>query len=543
MAQQAAVPELRFEHFLTYQEVTDFVEELASSRPGLCRLESLGTSREGRDLHLLSITDFSSGESADKPGYLVHGNIHASELAGTHAALFTARSLLHEAPELLREVVFYVVPRLNPDGAEFAVTSCGRIRSRTDLADREPNALYQEDVNGDGLILSMRQQHPAGNFVVDPEDPRLLTRRRFDSSPPYYRVLPEGMIHRWDGSDNIREGGRSFDWNRNWSYDWRPEPEQPGAGDFPFSEPEMRCLGTFIHARPNLFGVLGYHTGPAAVLRPPSTGSDTDLEADDLRWLEDLAKIAADNTGFPVIPVVKYHNVRSRDIELRGHFHNFGYRHLGLYVFEFELGTMRNSAGLSTKEQFDARTPEDTDAHMRQVISWWDRQSDANPLFVAWQAFEHPQLGSVEIGGFRLPELANPALTHLEGIAAGTYRFTLEHARRHPGVTVEDLKAEPMGDQVWRIRARIANRGALPTHVSQRGRHLRRLRPVRAELILADGADLLSGQGFFDLGHLAGVSGERTVEWFVRSAGGQLGCIHVRGGAGGNLVVDVYGQS
>ena len=90
------------------------------------------------------------------------------------------------------------------------------------------------------------------------------------SRPPFFRTFPEGIIHDWDGTDNIRVEGRSFDWNRNWSYDWRPEPEQGGAGDFPFSEPEMRAIAGFIHGRPNLFGILGYHNGPAAVLRPPS---------------------------------------------------------------------------------------------------------------------------------------------------------------------------------------------------------------------------------------------------------------------------------
>ena len=120
-----------------------------------------------------------------------------------------------------------------------------------------PNTLYQDDVDGDGLILSMRQEHPDGPFVADPEDARLLVRRRAESRGPFYRVLPEGRIHSWDGGDRIRVEGRGVDWNRNWSYDWRPEPEQVGAGDFPFSEVEMRLLAEFVHSRPNLFGMLG----------------------------------------------------------------------------------------------------------------------------------------------------------------------------------------------------------------------------------------------------------------------------------------------
>ncbi|MEW6752330.1 MAG: M14 family metallopeptidase [Candidatus Latescibacterota bacterium] len=533
MPTRPGLPKLPFDHYLTYQEVTAFLEELAARRPALCRLGSLGESREGRPIPLLSVSDFGSGDPDDRPAYLVHGNIHASELAGTHAALYTARQLLADQPEVLERVTFHLVPRLNPDGAEFAVTTGGRIRSRTDTSQREPNTLYMADVNGDGLVLSMRQQHPNGGFARDPEDPRLMVQRRFDTPGPFYRVLPEGHIHQWDGSEAIRQGGRSFDWNRNWSYDWRPEPEQGGAGDFPFSEVEMHHLAQFVHRHPSLFGVLGYHTGPAAVLRPPSTGADAALDEGDLRVMEDLAQIGAQETGFPVIPVVKYRLERSRDIELRGHFHDFGYRHLGLFVFEFELGNVLNSAGLSTAEQFQVRTPQDSEAQMRQVLRWWDRRRRRPALMVPWRPFQHPQLGRVEIGGFLSPHLANPTLEDLRGTVRGTHRFTLAHAARHPRIVVEDLACDSVAPQMWRIRCRIANRGGLPTHVTQRGRSLSRLRPVRVALDLAEGVSVLSQEACFDLGHLAEATGSRQVEWFVRGPQGRLGEVRAQGGTGG----------
>ncbi|MDA0747238.1 MAG: M14 family metallopeptidase, partial [bacterium] len=389
------VPALPFRQFFSFQDVTEFLSKLASAHPNLCKLQSLGKSREGREIHLLVVTDFKTGAPEDRPAYLLHGNIHAGELAGTHAALYTARQLLidHSRSNLLSRVTFYIVPRLNPDGAEHVVTTSGRIRSRTDWNNRPPNTLCQEDVNNDGLILTMRQKHPDGAFVVDPKDTRLLIRRQTTSKGPFYRVMPEGIIHDWDGTDRVFSEGRAFDWNRNWSFDWRPEPEQPGAGDFPFSEPEMRHLAEFLHSRPNLFGVLGYHTGPAAVLRPPSTGSLSDLDESDERQIEDLARIGEKETGFPVIPVIKYHGTRNRDINLRGHFHNFGYQHLGLYVYEFELGTIKDSAGISTQEQFTVENDEEYEAQMRRLMKWWDRLKSRSPLFKPWKRFQHPQLG------------------------------------------------------------------------------------------------------------------------------------------------------
>jgi hypothetical protein len=536
------IPALQFERFFAYDELTAYVRALADARPDLCELSSLGRSRQGRDIHLLTITDWSSGAPEDRPAYLVHGNIHAGEVAGTHAALHTARQLLldHKGSDLLSRVTFYVIPRINPDGAEEVVTTSGRVRSRTDRSPRQPNTLYQEDVDGDGRICSMRQEHPDGQYVVDPQDPRLLIRREAGSPGPAYRLFPEGRIHDWDGGDQIRVEGRSYDWNRNWSYNWRPEPEQRGAGDFPFSEPEMRLLGEFLHGHANLFGVLGYHTGPAAMLRPPSSGSLADLDPEDDQVMEDLARIGADETGFPVTPVIRYHDARRRDITLHGHFHDFGYHHLGLYVFEFELGIMLNSAGVSTEEIFEARTHLEHEALERRLYAWWDQQDPQEPLYRPWTPFNHPQLGPVEIGGAILPHYSNPALSDLRRIAQGTYRFTLAHAAKHPRVVIEDLSVATIGvagsSTVYRVRARFANRGALPTFVTNKGKGLRRLQPVRVEFRPAKGAELLSAYGHAELGHLRGPTGSRLLEWFIScpQEATELCEIHVHGGTGGS---------
>ncbi len=536
-----SLPTLPFKDFFTFAQTERFIQSLAQAKPKLCHLGSIGESREGRPIYMLTLTDFDTGDPQDKPAYLVHGNIHATELAGTHATLMTARQLLadHDAGriDLLGRIAFHIVPRLNPDGAEYAVTTSGVIRSRTDRHPLVANTLYQEDVNGDGLILSMRQKHPDGPFVKDPDDPRLMIRREGDSKPPFYRVIPEGLIYEWDGTDDIRIEGRHFDWNRNWSYDWRPEPEQGGAGDFPFSEPEMRALAEWIHGTPNLFGALGYHTGPNAVLMPPSTGSLDDLDAEDLRTIQDIADIGVRHTGFPPTHVINYKVDRDRTVNLRGHFHNFGYQHLGLFVYEFELGTMYNTPNVSTKEIFACRTPAETEAIIRKIMRWWDRNRRRAPtLFKPWRRFRHPQLGEVEVGGLLRKYLYNPTPAELATISKNTYRFTVDHAAKHPWARIEAVSVHGVADGVYRVRARIANRGELPTNVTNRGRSLARIKPVQVEFQTGEGAESLSQQAHYDLGHMPGLTGARALEWFVRTPpDGSVCTIHVRGGTGGNV--------
>jgi len=537
------LPPLPFEHFFSYAEMEAILRGLAAARPEWARLHSLGRSREGRELYCLTVTDATTGPAEDKPAYLIHGNIHAGELSGTHAALYTARQLLADYPhknKILAHVAFHIVPRINPDGAEVVVTTSEGVRSRTDRSILEPNQVVPKDMNGDGLILQMRQEHPDGDRVPHPKDKRLLVRRRAHSQGPFYRVFPEGEIHDWDGSDNIRPAGRGIDWNRQWGYDWRPEPEQGGAGDFPYSEPEMRAMAEFITAHPNLFGILGYHTGPAALLRPPSAGSDADLDPADLRKMKDICLVGTRLTGLEATPVTKYAGARRPDLALRGHFPSTGYFHFGLFVFEFELGTMWDSAGIKWKEVTAIEDEEEYEDIWRRMLAWCDRRGLTSRVFVPWKPFQHPQLGRVEIGGLVFREWAGMAMRHLRQRCEGTYRFTLYHASLHPRVRLEDVRAEAVSRDIYRIRARVANRGELPTNISNRGAKLRRLQTVRVEFRLGQGVKLLSNQAHYDLGHLSGPGGSRALEWFVRGAPGAKCRINVHGGTGGNTGIEVF---
>jgi hypothetical protein len=546
MLTEAPLPELVFRSFLNYQQVVDLAAALEAARPGLCHVGSLGQSHGGREIPLLIVTDYASGTPEDKPGYLVFANIHASEMGGTHAAFYTARQLLEDntSSNLLQRVAFYIVPRLNPDGAEEVVTtSTWFTRSRTDRSHLEANTLYPRDMNGDGLILAMRQEHRDGSFIADPEDARLLIWRTPDAAGPFYRVLPEGEIHQWDGTDHLLLDGRSFDWNRNWSYSWRPEPEQAGAGDYPYSEPEMRHLAEFIAHHRNLFGILSYHNGINGVLRPPSSGSEDEIEGGDLYTLQKLAQLAAEHTGLTAYAVSKIHAKGARDGHLWGHSLSTAYFQWGLFMFEIELGLMMNSAGVTTEEYLELAHAEKGSPYpptaVRRLMRWWDSQpvETRDPLFEAWEPYQHPQLGPVEIGGFLRRHQGGPSFADLAALVKGTYAFTVDHARKCPRVELEDLRVDAVAAGVFRIRVRVANRGEFPTHISNRGRGLRRFPPVRVEFQAAEGVTLLSAQGHYTLGHLAGLVGSQSLEWFVSAhqGAGELCELRVLGGTGGNL--------
>jgi len=519
------LPRLLFDRFLTYRPLTSFLRRLERSHPQLVHLSSIGKSREGREVWLLEITNRETGAAEEKPAYLVHANIHAQEVAGTHTACFIARELVRcfgedeEITALLNETVFYIVPRLNPDGAEYAVVTGGGIRSRTEYR-LERNALIPQDINGDGLILNMRWEDPTGDYVKAPEDTRVMLRRQEDSTGPFYRVMPEGLINEYDGGE-VRLTQRGYDWNRNWAMNWLPEPKQWGAGDFPFSEPEMRALAEFIFAHPNIYGLLGLHTGCSSLLRPPSSGDESALKSADLQIMKEIGKKGEEITGLKMRPITQYKWDYSDPINLFGHFGDWGYHHLGLFVFEVELGTIYNAAGLTTEEVF-ALSREETERLELRCLQW----HDANPqyqAFVDWKPFDHPQLGRVEIGGWRSTFHQNPSFKDLRNLCPKVTAFMLEHARRHPRLVLEQTAVDKVGDHVFRIRATVRNAGAFPTQITEKGNELSFVKPGEAVLTLDRNLELLSYSSRIELGHLPGVTGHRKLEWFVRLKPGRSG--------------------
>src|SRR5512145_1435701 len=111
------MPKIRFDRFYRYNEFTRFLKAYAKEYPNLIRLESIGKSHEGRDVWLVTATDFKSGSDAEKPAFWLDGNIHALEVTASAAALYLIPSLLTRykkddpVTRALDTCAFYIVPR------------------------------------------------------------------------------------------------------------------------------------------------------------------------------------------------------------------------------------------------------------------------------------------------------------------------------------------------------------------------------------------------------------------------------------------------
>ena len=171
------MPKTRFDKFYRYPALTRLLKEYAREYPDLIRLESIGKSHEGREVWLVTATNFKAGSDTEKPAFWVDGNIHASEVTTSAAAMYLIHSLVTKYktdPTITRALdtrAFYIVPRVNPDGAEWALADRPKIiRSSTreyPYADDPMNGLVTgEDIDRDGRILQMRIEDPNGAWKI-----------------------------------------------------------------------------------------------------------------------------------------------------------------------------------------------------------------------------------------------------------------------------------------------------------------------------------------------------------------------------------------
>ncbi len=534
--------ELRLDRFPRYEELTATLEEFVALHPRLFSVESIGKSYEGRDIWVVCATNLDTGPAADKPAFWADGNIHAAELTASLACLHFLNSLAegygHDADttRLLDTRAFYVCPRINPDGAEWALADRPKfIRSSTRPYpfDEDPvDGLTIEDVDGDGRILYMRVADANGNFKAHPQEPRLMIPRDpAESGGTYWRIMPEGTLKEFDGVEiRVNRNKQGLDLNRNFPSGWRQEFEQVGAGPYPTSEPEVRAVVDFIAKHTNLCGAVSFHTHSGVILRPFSTEPDDNMPAEDLWLYKRFGKKSTELTGYKNISI--YHDFRYHPKQVITGGFDWIYEHLGQFFWVVEIWAPAREAGIEDYhfiEWYRDHPPEDD----LKLLAWSDNEL-AGEAHVDWYAFDHPQLGRVEIGGWnRLACFRNPPKKYLEREVKRFPPWLVWQALTTPKLEILRTDVVRLGEDAWKVRLAVHNTGYLPTYVTKRALERKITRGVVYEIGLPDGAHLVAGKARVEGAQLEGrankvslqsltpdaaVTGDRgQCEWTVRA--------------------------
>ena len=504
-----------FNRYFTNEELAALLNEWAATYANILALGVLGQSHEGKDISILTITNKTTGPDTEKPAVWLDANIHATEIAGTTTALRIAWELLskygsdEKITRLVDTSTFYIVPRLNPDGAAWAMADIPKyVRSgvRPYPYEEKMEGLHAEDIDKDGRILSMRFPDPHGEWKISTQNPRLMEKRAPDETGgQYYRVFSEGLIEDYDGTlIKIARSHQGLDFNRNYPFEWRTESDQYGAGPYPTSEPEIRAAVVFITQHPNIHAGIAYHTFSGVILRPYGTKDDKEIDTDDLWTFEAIAERAKELTGYRTVSVFHDFKYHPKQV-ISGVSNDWLYENQGIYGYVIELWDIVGRA---------------TDKFERKYIEWfrnhpheddvkileWVEQNAAPGAYVDWYEYEHPQLGKLELGGMNsMYTFRNPPHAFMGEEAERNVPYVLSLAEMLPRLNIHTLKATLLADGTYHLNLVVENPGYFPTYTSKMGKK-RGARPVRVELELPEGAEFVQGKQKTDLGHLEGRS-------------------------------------
>ncbi len=506
-----------FDRHLRHAELTEWLHDIATTFPHLVTVESYGRSHEGRELWLATVTDASTGAHDTKPAYWVDANIHSVEVTGGAAALHLVQHLVtgfgtdDTVTRALRTRTFYVAPRVNPDGVEWALADSPQYRRSSVRAwpwrdaHRAPG-LHVRDIDGDGRVLTMRLRDPNGAWMVSDRDPRLMRPVPIEGTTPgtaRYRLLAEGEIVDHDGfTVPTPRPPQSLDMNRNFPAGWGTGV--PGSGDHPLSEPEIDALVRAVRARPNICGYNAYHTSGGVLLRPSSTQSDANLSPYDVWAWNELGRRGTELTGYTVHSVYEDFTWDKKDT-MSGAADDWVYEHLGLFGWTTEFWDVVHAAtGTKQSTHFWYLGPTEDEEHA--VLRWADEHGHSE-MYTDWYPFEHQQLGPVELGGWDdMCSWSNPPLALLAQEIRPHADFAVFQALASPVLEVLHTASVFLGGDTWRVEAGVANTGWLPTYVSARARDGHLVLPIVATL---EGAEVIGTPARVELGQLEGRSSMR----------------------------------
>ncbi len=497
-------------------------------------LQSIGKSPGGNDLWVLTLSR--GGNTATKPALALVAGLDGTHLAGTELALQLAEKLLNgrdSVARLLETRTIYVVPSVNPDAAAQAFAAlkwerAGNGQPTDDDRDGRVDEDGPEDLNGDGLITTVRVEDPTGTFMTSKTDPRVLVKADpTKGEVGRYRLLTEGIDNDKDGQFN-EDGPGGIALNRNFTFDY--EPFKPGTGEFPASEVETRALIDWLYATPNVYAVLTF--GPSNNLTEPVKFDKSKTSGRILKgWLEkdvalneQVSKLytAAGLTGAPSLP------------GQRGDFPQWAYFHFGKLSFSTPgWWTPKAEAAKDTAKSANAPKPSagkpSGDAKPGEgaddiaFLKW----AVANNVtaFVDWKPVNHPDFPGqkAEVGGLVPFAKNNPPANLLAEVADKHLKFLVSLGNAMPEIELVNVKTETLSPGLTRITADLHNRGLLPTQaeLAERVQYLPKIKIVvnlgKNQKILSGRAiqvytPTLAGNGVLPLSWLVSGSGPMTIE-------------------------------
>lgn len=257
-------------------------------------------------------------------------------------------------------------------------------------------------------------------------------------------------------------------------------------------------------------------------------------------------------TGYPAISI--HHDFKYHPKEVITGTQDWIYEHLGALFWTVELWAPNREAGITDYDWihwYREHPPEDD----LKLLRWSDEHCDGR-AHVDWYAYQHPQLGAVELGGWdKMNYWRNPPPQLREREVARFPPWLARIALALPKLGVLRTEVRALGEDCWRVRFAVANAGYLPAYVSKRALERKVARGTVFHIELPPGTHLVGGTprivGAQLEGHAPktslqaflpnpGVTADRAVaEWVVRGPRGARIALSARADRAGAVRTEV----
>ena len=174
------------------------------------------------------------------------------------------------------------------------------------------------------------------------------------------------------------------------------------------------------------------------------------------------------------------------------------------------------TAGVATGA-VDSGGAEQAQAIDRQLLQWLDKEKIDG--FVAWTKFKHPDLGDVEIGGFKPYAAVNPPAAKIAELGKAHAEFAVYLSSLFPKIGIAKLEAINHGGGIFRIKAEVENSGFLPTSLAH-ALTARAVKPTMVQLQVAPESILSGSPKTNSIQTLAGSGGRVKFEWLIKAKPG-----------------------
>lgn len=562
-------------------DVNNRLQAFTSKYRKRSRLLEIGKSLSGTPITGVALTD---GEETNKPAILILAGANGAHAVGVEAALANITQILERAEsdtavaQLLRETVIYVFPLLNPDGAAAnhakpLVSVAGNLRPVDADRDRRTSEDGPDDLNNDGWITMMRIADPAGDWIVDAKDPRIMRKAdRSKCERGTHKVYSEGFDNDNDGKYN-EDGVDGVRIDRNFPHLWKEFDRATGTSAV--SEPESRALADFVVEHPGIAGaiVYGLHDSVrktpkagdgggegdatdaprARGARQGGGGAPTSILKEDITIHERAAKLYKETVAA---------EGDADDAPSDGAIHSWLYFQRGIPTLAVRVWTPPAGKPKDAKEGGEAKDKDkdkDKDRDNSNDKEKKDSQATSKPVaeagtrsrdgaagggdedksktergrlawndtelggagFVAWAPVSHPSFSgkAVEVGGWKPGVLINPPAASLDALVRKHTDFVIKTVPEFlPRVVIASAHVTQNGGGLATFKASIRNDGRAPA-LSAMARRAGASRPVRVKLTIKDG-EIVAGRPQYLVSDLAPQDPPREWTWILKGKPG-----------------------